>query len=443
MNYNLKIIEFKKIDILTVSVSIILFLKFFILNDHIPLHDEVTAIERFTEWKNFLRKDGVNNHTLISFYGTLVRFFIGFDLAIFRLISFFSFVGILFLFNRTFNSIFFCFLFLVLIYSSNYLFNSVNTFRGYYIYSLISCLLFCQIVLFKKNTFSKINLNLIFIMLFLIIINALYGLYICIPVLLTLLVFLYKEKNFYTQGLFFFGIPVLCFYIIFSFLDGLVINHNNNLNINFIFKNFNSIFLENVKTGFFNILNATPDLVKDNNYKSIFLSFERFLNGEDKIYSREYVFIFIYFLTILVFLSRIFKNPSIIDYTIFFIFLFFFIVDKDPFIRVHSGKIFFCIFYIFYNLNNILKFDKFFNNNKNINIFFFLFIIILTLLKNPDPKWQETKTSIIKIKSTLKDTSCVKSNNILTQYEIWIAKNIFPELCKSRYDFEKKINILY
>ena len=72
MNHSLKIFKFKKIDFLTISISLILFFKFFLLNDHIPLHDEVTAIERFTEWKNFLRKDGVNNHTLISFYGTLI-----------------------------------------------------------------------------------------------------------------------------------------------------------------------------------------------------------------------------------------------------------------------------------------------------------------------------------------------------------------------------------
>ena len=78
MPNNLNLFEIKKIDILTISVSIILFFKFFIFNNHIPLHDEVTAIERFTEWKNFLRKDGVNNHTLISFYGTLIRSFFGF-----------------------------------------------------------------------------------------------------------------------------------------------------------------------------------------------------------------------------------------------------------------------------------------------------------------------------------------------------------------------------
>ena len=51
-----------------------------IFYEQIPLHDEVTVIERFTEVQNFLRKDGVNNHTLISIYGTLIRLLFGFDL---------------------------------------------------------------------------------------------------------------------------------------------------------------------------------------------------------------------------------------------------------------------------------------------------------------------------------------------------------------------------
>lgn len=443
MPYNLNLFEIKKIDILTISVSIILFFKFFIFNNHIPLHDEVTAIERFTEWKNFLRKDGVNNHTLISFYGTLIRSFFGFELSAFRLISFFSFVGILFVFNRTFNNIVYSFLFLVLIYNSNFLYNSINTFRGYYIYSFISCLIFYQIILFNDKNIIKINLSLIFIMLFLIVINALYGLYICVPVLLSLSIYMYKKKFFYIKGLIFFVFPVTSFLIIFSFIDGLVINNNENLNLNFIINNINSIFLDNLKTGIFNIFNATPELVKNNEYKSIIFTFDRFLNGEDKIYSSEYISLLIYFLTILILFFRIFKNPSIVDYTILFIFLFFFIIDKDPFIRVHSGKIYFCIFYIFYNLKNIFELDKYFGNKKRVNIFFLILIIIFTLSKNPDPKWQETKTSVIKIKNTLKVYSCIESNNILTQYEIWIVKNIFPDLCNSRYDFEKKINILF
>ena len=53
MSDNLRLFKIQNIDILTIFVSTILLFKFFILTDHIPLHDEVTAIERFTEWKIF------------------------------------------------------------------------------------------------------------------------------------------------------------------------------------------------------------------------------------------------------------------------------------------------------------------------------------------------------------------------------------------------------
>ena len=87
MFLNSKIYSFNKIDISTFFISLIVFFKFFILQEQIPLHDEVTAIERFTEIQNFLRKDGVNNHTLISIYGTLIRSLFGFDLIVLHLLK--------------------------------------------------------------------------------------------------------------------------------------------------------------------------------------------------------------------------------------------------------------------------------------------------------------------------------------------------------------------
>ncbi len=439
---NISSIKFKKIDILTSVVSIIIFFKFFIFYEQIPLHDEVTAIERFTEWKNFLRKDGVNNHTLISFYGTIIRTFFGFDLSLFRLISFLSFIGILFLFNRFFNNLFYCFLFLIIICNSNFLFNALNTFRGYYIYSLLSCIIFYQLYLLQNNKLSKNNIKFIFVILSLMVVNALYGLYVCAPVLLAMFTKMFREKVFYYNGIVYFLIPVSLVYLIFFFLDGLVINNNNNLNLSFIFNNLNLIFIENIKTGFINVFNATPDLIKNNEFKSWIYAFQRFYYGEDNIYSKEYIFIIIYILSIIFLILNLLKSPLLIDYVILFFFLFFFFIDKNPFIRVHSGSVYFCIFYIFYNFKN-LDYKKLFVTKKINPLIFFISTIILILYYNPDSKWQETKLSIIKIEKTLSNTNCVKANNILNQYEIWIVKNIFPNLCSSRYDFKKKINLLF
>ncbi len=443
MSDNLRLFKIQNIDILTIFVSTILLFKFFILTDHIPLHDEVTAIERFTEWKNFLRKDGVNNHTLISIYGTIIRSLFGFDLSLFRLISFFSFFGIFFLFNRIFNNYIFSFFFLIIIFNSNFLLNAINIFRGYYIYSFLSCLAFYQIISLDKNQDDQKRLKYILIILTLLTINALYGLYISVPISIVIFFKMYKKKYFYKQGIIYFVIPVSVTYIIFFFLDGLVINNNDNLNFTFILNNFNLIFFDNIKTGFVNVFSGTPELVKNNHFQSFFFTFQRFLNGEDAISTKEFTFIFIYTFSFLILIYNLFKKSNLIDFTILCIFLFYFIIDKDPYIRVHSGTIYFCIFYIFYHFRSTFYFEKQIKKKKLINILFFLFTIVLTLFQNPNLKWQQVKPSVLKIESTIKVNNCNSANNILNQYEIWIVKNIYPNLCNSRYDFEKQINILY
>ena len=390
MFLNSKIYSFNKIDISTFFISLIVFFKFFILQEQIPLHDEVTAIERFTEIQNFLRKDGVNNHTLVSIYGTLIRSLFGFDLILFRLISLLSFVGILFIFNRIFKNYFFLLFFLLIIYNSNSLFNSINTFRGYYIYSFISCALFYLLLRFKMNRNNFKEINYIFTCLFLITINALYGIYICFPILCTLFIYKFKQISFYINSFIYFFIPVLFFYLIFFFLDGLIMNHNSNLNINFIINNFNLILIDNIKTGFINVFNATPEII-----------------------------------------------------VISLIFIVFLLIDKDPFIRVHAGTIYFCIFYIFYNFKFRINFFNKFEFNNIINSFILFGIIILTISQSPNTKWQQTKPSIEKINKVLLINSCIKANDILSQYEIWITKNIYPDKCQTKYDYVNKINTLF
>lgn len=443
MSYDLKVFKFQNIDGLTLLVSLILYIKFFILIDHIPLHDEVTAIERFTDWKNFLRKDGVNNHTLISIYGVIVRSLFGFDLSIFRFISFLSIVGIFFLFNRIFNNFFYFLLLVLIIFNSNFLLNAINTFRGYYIYAFISCLIFYFLILLDQNK-QKINaLRNTLILSALLVINALYGLYIAAPTLIAIFLKMYKQKILYKNIFIYFFCPVCCLYLVFFFLDGLIINYNNNLNINFLKNNIHLIFFENLKTGFINIFYATPDLVKNNHFKSYIYTFNRFINGEDAIYSKEYFYVFIYFLAFVILVINCFRKLFLIDLTILLFFLFYFFMDKDPFIRVHSGTIYFCIFYNFYNLDKFFKFNVFMNNYKIKNLVISFFIFLITLSQNPDLKWQETKPSVIKINKTLKTNNCKRANKILTQYEVWIVKNIFPHLCSSRYDFNSKMNVLF
>ena len=72
-----------------------------------------------------------------------------------------------------------------------------------------------------------------------------------------------------------------------------------------------------------------------------------------------------------------------------------------------------------------------------------LLFLIFTLFQNPDIKWQETRISVDNINNVLINHSCKEANYRLNDYEIWITKNIFPEKCRSKYNFENKKNVLY
>ena len=429
--------------LLSSFVLLILFIKFFIFQDQIPLHDEVTAIQRYTEIKNFLRKDGVNNHTLISIYGTIIRTVYGFDLLLFRLISFISFAGIVILFNKLFKNLYLAIIFFLIIYSSNFLFNAIYTFRGYYIYSFLSCLSFFLLLKFKNNPENMSNIRLLLVCLMLMSVHAIYCLYIVIPIGFLLLVNNYNNKKFYINGIIFYALPVFITYIVFCFLDGFVMNNNNNLNINFLVNNINDIFIENIKTGFYNIFAGQAFLTEENNYKSIIKSFLKFYYGEDPIYTREVIFLFVYISSFLILIYKIKKGYDIIDYSVLLVFIFFFILDKTPFIRVHSGTIYYCIFYIFNFVGNSDFFKEFFIKLIKYRFYYISLFLILTLFLNPDIKWQETKPSVDKINTVLSKNSCIEANNELNDYEIWITVSIFPYKCNYKYNFDTKKNILY
>ena len=51
----------------------IFFFKIFIFYEHYPLLDEVIVLDRYLEWKNFLRKDHIGNHTINSFIGVILK----------------------------------------------------------------------------------------------------------------------------------------------------------------------------------------------------------------------------------------------------------------------------------------------------------------------------------------------------------------------------------
>ena len=114
---------------------VLIFIKIFIFYDHLyPLHDEIISIDRYLEPKNFLRRDSTNNQMLLSFFGMIINTIFGFNFVLLRIISFFGFIGLVFVFKKNFRDFFILNLLFIIILSSDLLFNYIYLYRGYYIF---------------------------------------------------------------------------------------------------------------------------------------------------------------------------------------------------------------------------------------------------------------------------------------------------------------------
>ncbi len=83
--------ENKILNFLIILTITIFYIKIFHLYDHYPLLDEVIVLDRYLEWKNFLRKDHIGNHTINSFIGVILKSLFGYNFETLRFISFFLF----------------------------------------------------------------------------------------------------------------------------------------------------------------------------------------------------------------------------------------------------------------------------------------------------------------------------------------------------------------
>ncbi len=156
----------------------------------------------------------------------------------------------------------------------------------------------------------------------------------------------------------------------------------------------------------------------------------------------EYTFILIYIITFsLLIFKLIYKKFNNLDLAILFSYVFFFIIYKNPEARVHTGLVFFHMFYIFENIPQNINKIKYYNNFKYILFFITIFVIFNT--KIDSKYYDDTKKSVDKINNYVKIYNCKELNSELNNYEIWILKNVYPEKCGFLYDPDLKINILF
>ena len=128
MNNNVFITSKKKFfNIYILLFIVLIFIKIFIFYDHLyPLHDEIISIDRYLEPKNFLRRDSTNNQMVLSFFGMIINTIFGFNFVLLRIISFFAFIGLVFIFKKNFKNFFILNFLFIIILSSDLLFNYIT-----------------------------------------------------------------------------------------------------------------------------------------------------------------------------------------------------------------------------------------------------------------------------------------------------------------------------
>jgi len=354
-----------------------------------------------------------------------------------RLISFVSFVGILFVFRALYNNVFLYLFFIIAVTTSNIMFNYIYIFRGYYVAALLATLTFYYLDKYFKENYKKKFLRILLILILIQFTHSLLTIYVAIPSLCIIILISIKEKiikkNIFDFSFFF--LLLISIYIFYSFLEGFVILHNSDLNFNFLFKNFFMIFIPCVITGFKSMFfsNYTPSdfFILQDVFRAMFY-------GADDILVSEPIFLIIYISAIFVAILNLSKLKSnyYLSITILIIFIFFISIFKAPPLRAHIGSVIFCLFYLI-NCISVLNLS----NNKILNKISFIICFFLIINVTPNKDFQQTKQEILKIDKYKFD--CIKAREKLNQYEVWVMINYYPNNCNYKYDSDLKKNILF
>lgn len=435
---------FKNKNFLNIFIIILIsifFYKIFIEYQHLyPLHDEIISLDRYLEPKNFLRRDSTNNQLYLSFFGMLVNKIYGFEFYIFRSISFISFIGITILIRKTFNSTNLISIFFIIILSSDVLYNYIYLYRGYYVASffLVLNLFFLKKYFLKKE--DK-DLKISLLMCFLIFTHSIYGLYFVIPILFVILIKIYNDKSIDKIKfiILYFFIPSYLVYSLVFVITGFAQNYPNNLNLTFLISNFFEVsvrsYIPGLKTVFF------QDATK------IYFSFISFINVFIKSTSISQthqlsVLIIISLSIANILFKSLFRRKSFnyFDLLIIIFVIIFLIINRNPWLRVYVPISYLFIFYL---LNEIQIYSK--NNRipffKILSLFLSIILILMIYFTKPNNNYEELKKQILKIDDH--KINCLTSNDKLSQYEVWVLINFYPNSCNYKYDKKKKENILF
>ena len=354
----------KKFHLIIFAIVTLIYYIFFIENS--PNHDELVNITLYLHPELFFLKNFPNNHVLISIIGYLIETIFESNLIYFRLISFISFIAIIFILHNSLKNNILTLTVLTLITLSEYLSNYSFLFRGYYISSLLFVLIY---FLLKNhlNDFKVKNLILIFIITNILILTLVSNLYLILPIIISIFIFDFQRKKLNLKiWLLYFILPTILIQILTIFITGVIWLKIFDINFFNIQSNFYQIFYYGIDRIYFH------EGIKD---ISLFVNFSDFF----KTFYKHPIILLIFLISFLISLKNILsKDYKFFDLLIFLFFIIFLIVNKFPPIRVFIPFVYFHLLYIFSNMRQYLKFNI---SNK---IFYFLIFINLVLFYKLD-----------------------------------------------------------
>ena len=429
----------------------ILFYFYFLKSTTFIDNDEIVNINTYLYPELLFLKNYPNNHIFTSLYGIVIKFFFGIDIIYLRLLSWFSFLGIIYFFLKIFKNNLTLSLFILLFSLSNYLFTYAIFFRGYYFFFFLFVLIF---YLLKKYDHSKSYkyIKIIFLLCSILIFGIMSNLYIVLPLIIVFLLTL--KKKIIKIFLIYFFIPTF----ISQSLSIISVGIATNYQIFIDHYGFNIYFFQLIIDNFSTILNSGFKTIFFSPYTAENLDLKEMI----KFFNYDLSIFFIFFISLFIAIYNfVKKKKNIFDIIIILFFITFIILNKTPPLRAHIGYIYFFIFYIFSNFENKYnyKLSEVFKTTCLIITLVFSLIIINfkqstvltvddlfitmesgTLRTSPTPPIKvlisDLDKDLFKNKKVEKDLKkCILTNEKLIEHNRAYYFYLYQSKCKTVYDF--------
>ena len=389
---------------------------------HYIEHDELVNLTSYYYKETIFLKNFPNNHFFTSLLGIIADYLFGTNLVLFKFINFLTLPLIFYFLYISFNKrIFIYILFSVYLFSDLLLVYSFLL-RGYYISSLLFCIIFYLFIENYRNEKKKtLNLRIIYLICALQIINNISSLYLVVPILFAIFI---NEKKFNLKKkvynfLLFFFIPFAVLNSMQIILTGFYLNnyHESQTSLYFLLiNNFFKIYLSGFNTIYFgnytsNALNA--------NLSAFILQIK-----EGSII----FFIFLFSFSVMTF-NFFKKKINIFDYIILYFFIFYVLINKFPPERIYVGIIYFFVFYLFLNFEKIVAKSK-------LLIYLLLSISLLQIIIDQNI-YREIKTLKYEQQKLRYELDCKLDNKKLLEIEKHLYYYLYLEDCNKKRNLEE------